>query len=412
MQQPGDGGRCLELSKRCRDRLANHCVGVVGRCKDRVGLPRLGSKHFRRRGAHLGCRVLAEQPNQLGSQRLAGTTRARRNGKAANGGFLVPEEPLRMGNEVGIVGWSHEGSVPLDERRSVVVADLLLPLRPPGIVPANERSFVNRGSVGGGYVSDIVVQVADGLCTITLNRPDKLNSFTKTMLESFLEALETAAADPAIRAVIITGEGRGFCAGQDLSDRAVAPGDEAPDLGESLENRYNPAVRLIRSMPKPVIVAVNGVAAGAGANLAMTGDIVIAARSARFIQSFARIGLLPDSGGTFFLPRRVGAARAMGLALLAEPLDAETAAAWGLIWEVVDDEELLDVATELGRSLAEGPTAGYAAIKEALNASLGNNLDTQLDLERDLQRRSGLTADYGEGVRAFMEKRPPRFEGR
>jgi 2-(1,2-epoxy-1,2-dihydrophenyl)acetyl-CoA isomerase len=261
-------------------------------------------------------------------------------------------------------------------------------------------------------VGDIVVKTSDGLSVITLNRPDKLNSFTKAMGESFLDGLHSAASDPTVRAVIITGAGRGFCAGQDLGDRAVAPGDEAPDLGESLENRYNPAVRLIRTMRKPVIVAVNGVAAGAGANLALTGDLVLAARSARFIQSFSRIGLLPDSGGTYFLPRRIGMARAMGLALLAEPLSAEDAAAWGLIWRVVDDDALFEEATALGRFLATGPTAGFAAIKEAMNRSLDNTLDEQLDFERDLQRLAGTTRDYGEGVRAFMEKRAPEFEGR
>ncbi len=274
------------------------------------------------------------------------------------------------------------------------------------------RLWRRHRGVEGAPLSDIVVETSDGLSIITLNRPDKLNSFTKVMGEAFLEALQAAATDSSVRAVLITGAGRGFCAGQDLGDRAVAPGDDPPDLGESLEHRYNPAVRLIREMAKPVIVAVNGVAAGAGANLAMAGDLVLAARSARFIQSFARIGLLPDSGGTYFLPRRVGMARALGLALLAEPLSAENAAEWGLIWQVVDDDALLDTAVELGRSLANGPTAGFAAIKEAMNRSLGQTLDEQLDLERDLQRRAGLTYDYGEGVRAFMEKRAPEFEGR
>ena len=223
--------------------------------------------------------------------------------------------------------------------------------------------------------------------------------------------LTEAAADDAVRAVLLTGAGKAFCAGQDLGDRAVQPGDQAPDLGESLENRYNPAIRAIRTMAKPVVVAVNGVAAGAGANIALAGDIVIAARSARFIQAFARIGLIPDSGGTFFLPRSIGMPRALGVSLLAEPISAETAADWGMIWAVADDEALITEATDLARSLAAGPTTGYAAIKAALNASLGSSLDEQLDRERDLQREAGRSYDYGEGVAAFLEKRVPRFRG-
>jgi 2-(1,2-epoxy-1,2-dihydrophenyl)acetyl-CoA isomerase len=259
---------------------------------------------------------------------------------------------------------------------------------------------------------NILVTMDEGLCSITLNRPDRLNAFTTDMLNRFNATLEDTAADERVRAVLITGSGRGFCAGQDLNDRSVVPGGAAPDLGESLENRYNPAIRAIRSMPKPVVVAVNGVAAGAGANLALAGDIVVAARSAKFIQSFSRIGLVPDSGGTYFLPRRVGNARAMGLSLLGEPLSAEDAAAWGLIWKVVEDDALHSEANSMARGLAGGPTAGFAKTKQAINASGDNTLDDQLDLERDLQRAAGRSNDYREGVAAFLEKRTPRFEGR
>ena len=258
----------------------------------------------------------------------------------------------------------------------------------------------------------ILVAVDEGLCTITLNRPDRLNSFTADMLDRFNVALGDAAVDNGVRALFLTGAGRGFCAGQDLNDRSVAPGEAPPDLGESLENRYNPAIRAIRTMPKPVVVGVNGVAAGAGANLALAGDIVVAARSAKFIQSFSRIGLLPDSGGTYFLPRLAGTARALGLALLAEPLAAEDAADWGLIWKSVDDDSLHAEGGAIARRLASGPTAGFAKIKQAINASGDNTFDAQLDLERDLQRAAGRSHDYSEGVAAFLAKRSPRFEGK
>lgn len=260
-------------------------------------------------------------------------------------------------------------------------------------------------------MSDILYEVENALATITLNRPDKLNSFTTEMLEAFNRALADAATGEAVRAVLLTGSGRAFCAGQDLGDRSVRPGEEPPDLGDSLEHRYNPAIRAMRGMPKPVVVAVNGVAAGAGANLALAGDVVVAARSARFIQAFSRIGLIPDSGGTFVLPRSIGMPRAMALSLLAEPISAEAAAEWGMIWSVVDDADLMTEATMLAQGFASGPTAGYAAIKAALNASLDNSLDQQLDLERDLQQASGRTNDYREGVAAFLEKRLPRFQG-
>jgi 2-(1,2-epoxy-1,2-dihydrophenyl)acetyl-CoA isomerase len=227
------------------------------------------------------------------------------------------------------------------------------------------------------------------------------------------EARRPAKVGPiVVRVLLLTGAGRGFCAGQDLGDRAVAPGSEPVDLGASIERNYKPLVLGLRALPLPVVCAVNGVAAGAGANLALACDIVIAARSASFIQAFCRIGLIPDSGGTYFLPRLVGTARALGLALLGDKLMAEQAAQWGLIWQCVDDAELPAVTDKLLAGLAQAPTRGLAAIKEALEASAGNSLPTQLDLERDLQRALGFGADYREGVAAFVAKRPPRFAGR
>ncbi|MBV8913220.1 MAG: 2-(1,2-epoxy-1,2-dihydrophenyl)acetyl-CoA isomerase [Acetobacteraceae bacterium] len=247
-----------------------------------------------------------------------------------------------------------------------------------------------------------------GWCKITLNRPDRLNAFNEEMSLALLGELERVAADRACRAVLLTGEGRGFCAGQDLNDRQ--PGASV-DLGSTIERLYNPLIRRLRSLPKPVICAVNGVAAGAGANIALACDIVLAARSAKFIQAFAKIGLIPDCGGTYFLPRLVGEARAKALALTAEPLAAEMAAAWGLIWKVFDDDSLLAEAEALALHLAAQPTHGLALTKRAFAASVSNTLDQQLDLERDLQREAGRTPDYAEGVRAFLEKRPPTFTG-
>ncbi len=267
--------------------------------------------------------------------------------------------------------------------------------------------------VGGPVGEDhLLVSVESGVGSVTLHRPDRLNSFTAAMLVDLRATLEEFAADEGVRCVMLTGAGRAFCAGQDLSDRSVAPGAAPPDLGESLGERYNPVVTALRTMPKPVVVAVNGVAAGAGANLALHGDIVIAARSARFIQSFAKLGLVPDSGGTYLLPRLAGSARAMGMALLAGPVTAEQALEWGMVWAVVDDGELTAAATAIAVELAAGPTAGYARIKQAFAASLGNTLADQLELERVLQQAAGWSDDYAEGVAAFMEKRPPRFGGR
>ncbi len=245
---------------------------------------------------------------------------------------------------------------------------------------------------------------------IVLNRPDRLNAFNDEMHEALASVLEDAANDSRCRAVLLTGEGRGFCAGQDLNDRLQGGAGEV-DLGDTVERFYNPLVRRLRSLPKPVVCAVNGVAAGAGANIALACDIVLAARSAKFVQAFAKIGLVPDSGGTFFLPRLVGEARARGLTMLAEPLSAEVAAAWGLIWKAVDDDALLAEAEALTERLAAQPTQGLALTKRALAASAANTLDAQLDLERDLQRQAGQTPDYAEGVRAFLGKRQPNFTG-
>ncbi len=259
--------------------------------------------------------------------------------------------------------------------------------------------------------SPILSETRDGYRVITLNRPDKLNAFNEAMHLALRKAIDDAEADETCRALMITGAGRGFCTGQDLSDRLLKPG-EAPVPRNSLEQHYNPLIRKLRSLPFPVVAAVNGVAAGAGANIALACDIVIASLKASFIQSFARVGLIPDSGGTWFLPRFVGDARARGLALLAQGLDAEKAANWGLIWRAVEDEILMREAIRICEHFAMAPTQGLALIKQALNASAGNTLDAQLDLERDLQREAHLTPDYAEGVRAFMEKRKPNFSGR
>ncbi|MGH7071846.1 MAG: 2-(1,2-epoxy-1,2-dihydrophenyl)acetyl-CoA isomerase PaaG [Acetobacteraceae bacterium] len=246
---------------------------------------------------------------------------------------------------------------------------------------------------------------------LILNRPEKLNAFNVEMHELLARALDEATLDLDCRALLVTGEGRGFCAGQDLNERIGAE-SAMGDLGRTVDRFYNPLIRKLRGLPKPVICAVNGVAAGAGANIALACDIVLAARSANFVQSFANIGLIPDSGGTFFLPRLVGDARARALVLTAEPLPAETAAAWGLIWKVVDDDQLQAEAEALTAHLAKQPTQGLALSKRALAASAANTLDAQLDLERDLQREAGRTPDYAEGVAAFLEKRQPNFTGR
>lgn len=257
----------------------------------------------------------------------------------------------------------------------------------------------------------ILLEIDQGVALLTLNRPDNLNSFNAEMHDQMRAALSQIRKDASVRALVITGSGRGFCAGQDLGDRNVAATDTAPDLGESIEKRYNPMLRTLRDLPLPVICAVNGVAAGAGANIALACDITLAARSASFIQAFCKIGLIPDSGGTWTLPRLAGMARAKGMALLGDKIPAEQAESWGMIWRCVDDEALMDETMKLARHLATQPTKGLALIKRALNTSVNNSFDEQLDLERDLQRLAGRTDDYREGVAAFMDKRQPSFKG-
>ncbi len=254
-------------------------------------------------------------------------------------------------------------------------------------------------------------RAAGEIAWLTLNRPDKLNAFSRAMLGEIDGALGQVAEDPEIRALVITGAERAFSAGQDLSEPAIAEGGAAAAVAESLDRYYHPVIRRLHTLPLPVIAAVNGIAAGAGANFALNCDLVIAAASASFVQAFTRIGLVPDCGGTWLLPRLVGPARARALMLLAEPLTAEQAEAWGLIYRVVPDESLAAEAEALARRLAAGPTAAYGLIKQALDAAAANDLGRQLDLERDLQARAASGADFREGVAAFLEKRPARFTG-
>jgi 2-(1,2-epoxy-1,2-dihydrophenyl)acetyl-CoA isomerase len=264
---------------------------------------------------------------------------------------------------------------------------------------------------GGRDLSEttVLLTLDDGIATLTLNRPDRLNAFTEVMHGELAQALDRIELDRAIRAVLLTGAGRGFCSGQDLNDSATV---DRSDLGETLDRFYNPLIRRLKSLDRPVVAAVNGVAAGAGANLALACDIVIAARSAIFVQAFIKIGLIPDVGGTYMLPRMVGQARALGLAMLGDEITGEQAAEWGMIWRAVDDENVMDEATAIAKTLAAQPTVALGLIKQAIHASTTNDLHQQIDLERDLQREAGRTEDFAEGINAFLDRRQPCFKGR
>ncbi len=258
--------------------------------------------------------------------------------------------------------------------------------------------------------NSILVEQKNAICVITLNRPDKLNSFNTEMHRELAAELNRVAADPHCRVVVITGAGRAFCAGQDLSEKKFNPND-APDVGKSLDEYYNPLVKRLRGLSIPVITAVNGVAAGAGANIALTGDIVVAAKSARFIQAFSRIGLIPDAGGTYILTHKLGEMRAKAVSMLATPISAKRAKKWGLVWQVFDDDTFMDDVMALATQMSQQATVALGLTKQAIHAVSSNSYDQQLDLERRLQGEAGRTDDYREGVTAFKEKRDARFTG-
>ena len=259
----------------------------------------------------------------------------------------------------------------------------------------------------------VIAALENGVLTLLLNRPQRLNAMSNALIEAMNHELARARDDADIRAVLLTGIGRGFCAGADLAGGGTvdASADVPPDLGANMDRIFNPMIRAMRDLPKPIVGAINGVAAGGGANLALACDIVLAARSARFDQAFVRISLMPDLGGTYFLPHTVGDARARGLAMLGSSVPAEEAERMGMIWQTIDDDRLMEEATRMARRLAAGPTLSYAAIKKAINSASANTLDQQLDLERDSQRALGRSTDYKEGVAAFLAKRPAQFTG-
>lgn len=250
-----------------------------------------------------------------------------------------------------------------------------------------------------------------GVAEITLNRPEKLNSFSLEMHEELRQVISMIETDQRIRAVLLTGAGRGFCAGQDLNARQGDPSQVGEHIRNSLDENFNPLIRRIRNLKKPVVAAVNGIAAGAGANLALTCDIVIAGQSAGFLQAFVNIGLIPDCGGTYYLPRLIGAARANALTMLGEKISANQAAQWGMIWKAVPDDQLMNDARTVAKRLASGPSIALSLIKQALQVSASHNLDQQLDWERDAQGQAGMSPDFAEGVQAFLEKQPTRFKG-
>ncbi|MBI6547748.1 2-(1,2-epoxy-1,2-dihydrophenyl)acetyl-CoA isomerase PaaG [Xenorhabdus lircayensis] len=262
-------------------------------------------------------------------------------------------------------------------------------------------------------MSMILTDIKAGVLSITLNRPECLNSINEELHQQLSKAMDIAEQDESVRCVLLTGAGRGFCAGQDLNDRnTIISEGNVPDLGQSVERYYNPLIRRMTSLPKPIICAVNGIAAGAGVSLALACDMVIASRTAIFIQAFCRIGLTSDSGGSWFLPHKIGQARAMGMALLGDKISAEQALAWGMIWQVVKPEELEDTTRKLAQRLATQPTVALGCIKQSTYAAAANTLDQQLDLERDLQRKCGHSEDFREGINAFVEKRQPMFKGK
>ena len=260
------------------------------------------------------------------------------------------------------------------------------------------------------YYDVIRYETGNGVATITLNRPDVLNALSGELMDALASAIRNANVDASVRALIITGAGRGFSSGADLA--AKHPEGKRPNSGTTLRTRYHPVIELLRGMPKPVITAVNGIAAGAGMSIALSGDIILAGASASFLQAFAKIGLIPDAGSTYFLPRYVGEVRARALAMLADKIDAQTALHYGMVWKVYPDDQLQSEARKLAEHMAKMPTQAYALIKQALNASLNRTLTEQLEVEATLQMKAGSTDDFREGVAAFIEKRPANFKGR